>query len=179
MSFSRISRSSSGAVPSTASSMPFLRNGFSTFLVTSSRARRPSRRARSANSTIVAMVASGASGLALSALEIMAPAPVASFMSPEAMAAPKVPPNTSSMAAGTIREPGWPPSMIIDPKMQNRAMPIPAMVPLSISGLGVFVADQAQDDRVLGLVELDHLGQRDDRGAGLLDALHHLVEAFG
>src|SRR5579862_848013 len=178
-SFSRISRSSSGSVPSTASSMPLRRKGSSTVLVISSRASRPSRRARSANSTIWAMVSSGGSGLDIRACFIEAPMAVKSFISPDAIATPMVPPMTSIIAGGEMMAAGLPPSITIEPKMHTRAMPMPAMVPGSTSGLQVLVVQQAQDDGLLRLVELDPLGEGDDRRPGLPDLVHQLVEALG
>src|SRR5439155_26331442 len=93
------------------------------------------------------------------------------FMRPDAMATPKVPPNTSSIGPGAMIAAGLPPSMIIDAKMAMNPKVMPAKVPGSISVPSVGVGHHAQGGYVGG-GELELLGERDHRGA----ELPHLVD---
>src|SRR5436853_465210 len=184
ISASMMSRSSSGSVPSTASSIPLRIKGSSTDLAISSRASRPSRRARSAKDTRVATVSSAECFLPIRAVLRAASAPVASFIRPQAMATPNVPTKTSTMAGGRRMAAGLPPSMIIEPKTAPKARAMPTRVPGSMASALVRDVDEPQGRdrraRGLGLELVRQLGAAgEDAGAEVADALHHLGEALG
>src|ERR1051325_4486999 len=177
-----MSRSSSVAVPSTASSIPLRMKGSSTDLAISSSASRPSRRARSAKDTRVATVVSAAGFLPVRAVLREARAPVASFMRPQAMATPKVPTNTRNRAGGRRIDAGLPPSMIMEPKTAPKARPIPMRVPGCTSTL--FRVDEphggARRGGRLNQLPVLQLGTADeDAGPEVPDALDHLGQALG
>src|SRR5438067_215862 len=186
------SRSSSGSVPSTASSIPLRMKGSSTDLAISSSASKPSRRARSAKETSVVTVSSAECFVPMRAVLRAVKAPVASFRRPQAMATPNVPRNTRTMAGGRRMAAGLPPSMTMEPKTAAKARPIPTRVPGSMSALvPVGDVDEPQGNGRRGgpqrrgvggarrqlVLELGAAGE--DAGPEVADALDDLGEALG
>jgi hypothetical protein len=85
--------------------------------------------------------------------------PLASLMSIPAVAAPRVPPNMSSIEEGASKAAGLPPSMIIPTIRANRAMPIPTKLAGPMSALsGVWVGECAKRRPGLPCVILQLLG---------------------
>ena len=129
---SRISRSSSGSVPSTARLTPRLRKSSSTSTSASSRVSRPSRRALSASLTTTGTSSPGGDGFQVKARTSALTAALVSAIVPPATAAPMVPPNTSSIAGRISSEAGLPPSRTFAAMMMPRPPPTPIRVALSI-----------------------------------------------
>src|SRR5215213_2800746 len=184
---SRTARSSSGSVPSMPICRPRLRNGSSIALTWASRASRPSLRAFSARVTRVWMRSVIGGTLAgISACLNQPPIFFTSLIDEPAMAAPKVPPNTRTIAGMRTMAMGLLPSMII---MKSSA-PIARTMPIRVAGsMGsallaggerddgrAAVLDRGHDGGVLTAVHLVTGGE--DRRAVLADLLEHLVHAL-
>src|SRR5215213_5690489 len=184
---SRTARSSSGSVPSMPICRPRLRNGSSIALTWASRASRPSLRAFSARVTRVWMRSVIGGTLAgISACLNQPPIFFTSLIDEPAMAAPKVPPNTRTIAGMRTMAMGLLPSMII---MKSSA-PIARTMPIRVAGSmgSALLAAGERDDRRAAVLDRGHGGGvlaavhlvtgGEDRRAVLADLVEHLVHAL-
>src|SRR3954466_10874793 len=161
---SRTARSSSGSVPSMPICSPRLRNGSSMSLSWASRASRPSLRAFSARVTRVEMrSAMGGTFAGISACLNQPPIFLTSAMDDPAMAAPNVPPKTSSSGGSRMIAIGLEPSRTIVTSSATVARAMPIRVAGSI-GSALLAGGEGNDGRAAVL-------HRGDRG-GVLAAVH-------
>src|SRR4051794_20615637 len=184
---SRTLRSSSGSVPSMPIWRPRFRNGSSMPLTCASRASRPSLRAFSARVTSVWIrsVIGGTFG-GMSACLNQPPIFLTSAMDDPAMAAPNVPPKTSSSGGSRMIAIGLEPSRTIVTSSATVARAMPIRVAGSI-GSALLAGGEGDDGRaavlhrghrgrVLAAVHLVAGGE--DRRAVLTDLREHLVHAL-
>src|SRR3954451_24618941 len=184
---SRTLRRSSGSVPSMPICRPRLRNGSSISLTCASRASRPSLRAFSARVTSVWMrsVIGGTFG-GRSACLNQPPIFLTSAIDDPAMAAPKVPPKTSSSGGSRMIAIGLEPSRIIVTSSATVARAMPIRVAGSMRS-ALLAGGEGHDGRAAvlhrgdggGVLPAVHLvAGGEDRRAVLPDLLEHLVHAL-
>src|SRR3954447_3632435 len=184
---SRTLRSSSGSVPSMPICRPRLRNGSSISLTCASRASRPSLRAFSARVTSVWIrsVIGGTLGGSSACLN-QPPIFLTSAIDDPAMAAPKVPPKTSSSGGSRMIAIGLEPSRIIVTSSATVARAMPIRVAGSMRS-ALLAGGEGHDGRAAvlhrgdggGVLPAVHLvAGGEDRRAVLPDLLEHLVHAL-